>query len=203
MVAPFGSPLFFCHHHMIPTHFQTRIRLIIISVVKTTLSRVRLDQRQQGRFLAVINGKHAHDAVALEYAEHQRFAGSAPAAFALAMPAKAGLVAFDGAIKRLLAAFRVPSSGESAERNARSPRSKPGREKAAGAPFGSKPARQRQNIPTACTCSLRSSGNSAIRCENSDANHNGGICCVHRPVAKTNDSHSFCNTFSYPHLTRV
>ena len=106
MVAAFGSPLVFGHNHMVATHLQTRISRILVSVVKTTLRGVCFDQRQERRFLAVVNSKHAHHAVALENAKDKCLAGCAPTALALAMPAKAAFISLDGAVQRFLTAFQ-------------------------------------------------------------------------------------------------
>ncbi len=101
MVSSFWTSSVFSNDDVVAPDGQGRIGLPVVRVVQTAGAGVLLNQPDQLSLASPLDRKRPDDSVALEQAENDHFAGSAPAPFPLAMPAKHGLVAFDRPLKRI------------------------------------------------------------------------------------------------------
>lgn len=111
MVSTFRSSPVFTNDDVVTPNGQGRISLPVVRVVQTARTGVLLNQPDQFSLTSSLDRKCPDQSVALKQAENDHLAGRAPASFALAMPAKHGLVAFDRPLKRIPAILLKGTAG--------------------------------------------------------------------------------------------
>lgn len=100
-----GSSGLFSDHDMVASDCKGAIGVPVVSVVEAPGLRVRADKPDNLASASPLDREDPDHAVSLEDAEDDYFTCGSPPAFALSMPAKRGLVAFHGPLKRLPAFF--------------------------------------------------------------------------------------------------
>ena len=100
-----GPSSLFSDHDMVASDGQGPIGVPVIGVVETAGLSVRADKPYNLGSASPLDRENPDHAVSLKDAQDYDLACGSPTAFALSMPAKRGLVAFHGPMKRLPAFF--------------------------------------------------------------------------------------------------
>jgi len=103
--SAFWSPGLFSDHDMVASDGKGTIGVPVVGVIEATGLCVGADKPDNLAAASPLDREDPDHAISLEDAEDYDLACGSPTSFALSMPAKRGLVAFHGPIKRLLAFF--------------------------------------------------------------------------------------------------